>query len=526
MNPSYQGKRLLVLDRDPVTRSLIREAVAGLGLEVTETDDPERLQETVGASQPDVLLAGVDEAEGGFLQRLQAAFNDLPVIVVTGYSGDEGDRQAMEGAVEVLSKPLDPASVELAVRNAFRALLASSVTDALSEQQEKPVRILVAEDDRGLLLILDRMLGALGHEIACTKNGKEALDAFEENDFDAVVSDLRMPEMNGIELTKEIKKRRPRLPVIIMSAVDDSGASLEALRAGAYCYVAKPVDPNEISLFVQRALRTERLENELRQRNELLQKRTGELRKSLDELCRQPDLLAANRMAVQGRLTADVAHELKNPINSINASFYYVKAKIPQEVLSTNPKVGRHCSIVEQQIQRAREIIENMQNFASPRLTAHAEIDIAALLEKTIPLALPGGENVKVNLEAAADPPSIHASGPQLQQVFTNIISNAAQAMKGEGAITITAERSPQGGVRVVFADTGPGLPSSIIDQVFDPFFTTKAEGEGVGLGLSISHGIIRAHGGTLTAGNAPAGGALFTVTLPADAAEGAAKDE
>ena len=107
----------------------------------------------------------------------------------------------------------------------------------------------------------------------------------------------------------------------------------------------------------------------------------------------------------------------------------------------------------------------------------------------------------------------------QIQQVLTNIIINAANAMGGKGKIRITSGLSEEmKEVVLTFKDTGPGIPENIIDKIFEPFFTTKAPGEGTGLGLSVCYGIAQQHGGNLEAKNSPEGGAVFTLTLPLEA--------
>ena len=114
--------------------------------------------------------------------------------------------------------------------------------------------------------------------------------------------------------------------------------------------------------------------------------------------------------------------------------------------------------------------------------------------------------------------PDLVGDPSQLQQVFTNIIINAANAMEGKGKITITSIFHKEKEVVLTFKDSGPGIPAAIIDKIFEPFFTTKAPGEGTGLGLSVCYGIVQQHGGDMEAKNSPEGGAVFTLTLPLEA--------
>ena len=131
----------------------------------------------------------------------------------------------------------------------------------------------------------------------------------------------------------------------------------------------------------------------------------------------------------------------------------------------------------------------------------------------------PGFDNIKIIGKFENGIPRVMIDASQIQEVFENIIRNAGEVMKGVGELTITSNVSFDNGkqkmVEILFADTGPGIPSESIEHVFDPFFTTKGGGHGTGLGLTVSYGIVERHGGTITIRNRDEGGAVFTVQLP-----------
>jgi two-component system NtrC family sensor kinase len=123
-----------------------------------------------------------------------------------------------------------------------------------------------------------------------------------------------------------------------------------------------------------------------------------------------------------------------------------------------------------------------------------------------------------IEIKQALDPnlPQIFGDPGELQQVFTNLFLNAADAMKGQGQITITSSATPQrDGVILTFTDTGSGIPPELRDKIFEPFFTTKPPGKGTGLGLSIVYGVIQRHGGSIEVESPPGGGTTFTIQLP-----------
>ena len=124
--------------------------------------------------------------------------------------------------------------------------------------------------------------------------------------------------------------------------------------------------------------------------------------------------------------------------------------------------------------------------------------------------------DIKLVFDLDTDLPQILGDPGQLQQVFTNLILNAAHAMHGKGRITISSCQDQESGhVVLKFSDTGPGIPRENIDKIFEPFFTTKTPGEGIGLGLSVVYGVIQRHGGSIEVETPPEGGAVFTMKLP-----------
>lgn len=516
MTAPHTGRRILVLDDPKRNRGLTREVFSPLGIDlVTARGSDHALQilsdQDVSVFVTDLQVAGVD-----FLTALRERLPDLPIIVMIGYNDRPLVAETNLGglATTILAEPLTCEGIVVAVRDILLLNTISHAAQTLRKRVETcHPRVLLAEDDRDSRELLAMRLNKHGYSVTACEDGALALDALRSGEFDILITDIMMPRMDGIELTHAAKKVKPRLPVIMLSAASDVEASLNALRAGAYCYVTKPAIINELALFIDRAIRTDSLEMELRHQNALLESTMEELRESLDELRRQPDLQAAGRLATLKKVSANVAHELKNPLNSINASFCYVRSSIPENTLATNSKIAKHCDIVETQIQRSQEIIEGIMDFANPQALFEDEVQVNDLLQRSIALAIPAEPRIDVCLELDQALPSARGSERELTATFVNLIINAAKAMKNNGVLTIMTETDSDTGIRITFADTGPGLPAAIIDTVFEPFFTTD-QSRGTGLELAICKECVTKCGGTLVAGNAPNGGAVFTITL------------
>jgi len=238
----------------------------------------------------------------------------------------------------------------------------------------------------------------------------------------------------------------------------------------------------------------------------------NETRKAYEDLRRtQEQLLQSEKMSAVGQLISGVAHELNNPLTAILGYTQLLENE------KLEPRVEEFIQKLRKQAQRTQKIVQNLLSFAREHKPKRVHVDLRSVLEDTIALR---DYDLKVNnilVERDFDPvlPSVIADPHQLEQVYLNIINNAADAMMegGRGGhlhIHIAAEN---GNVITAFHDSGPGFYDA--KHVFDPFYTTKGVGKGTGLGLSICYGIVKEHGGEITARNHPSGGALLEIHLP-----------
>jgi signal transduction histidine kinase len=247
----------------------------------------------------------------------------------------------------------------------------------------------------------------------------------------------------------------------------------------------------------------------------------GELQANLVRLQEtQAQLIQADKLKALGTLLSGMAHELNNPLSTISLSAQLLRRRtdLPEPVMERLDAMEAECD-------RAVRIIKDLLVFARRKPPERQPVDVNDVVRASLTLQTPQFElnGIRVVSELAATP-RISADAHQLQQVLINLFSNAAHAMKsahGRGVLTVRSSAPAAGGaVCIVVEDDGPGIPPEALGQIFDPFFTTKAAGEGTGLGLSLSIGIVESHGGRLTVENVPGGGARFTMTLPALVAE------
>jgi len=227
----------------------------------------------------------------------------------------------------------------------------------------------------------------------------------------------------------------------------------------------------------------------------------------------EEQLIFAGRMAAVGTLAAGVAHEINNPLTTILGL-----AQLLLSRADVTPAVHERIALMADEASRAAGIVQNLLMFARHYPPERRPCSLVDAVQRVIALKSYQLELDKVRVTTELDhAPIVWADENQMQQVLLNLVQNAHQAMaRQEGERVLTVRLRPRDRhVAIEVLDSGPGIPASLLSRIFDPFFTTKPPGEGSGLGLSVSYGIVGQHGGRLYAENRPEGGAMFVVELP-----------
>lgn len=410
--------------------------------------------------------------------------------------------------------------------------------------EESDSRILIVDDEEA---VRNLFAAALSDTCECVTaaDAQEALTRLSEQQFALVISDVQMPGLSGIELLRKIISDFPDVAVIVASAIDRTQRVIDALRIGAFDYLIKPCDMDVLQLSVARALERRTLLRDGKRYKQDLEKHNVELASQKAELERlQAQLVHSEKMASLGQLAGGVAHELNNPAGFIYSNMeslgecasgleclLAIYARVP-----LSPELATEVNAIKQQFdyerlvpelpsiiadcqegaERIRDIVLNLRTFCRLDEADLKQVDIHAGIDATIRLLSQYYNSGRISLKRDyADLPLVDCFASQLNQVWMNLLTNAAQAIgHGLGEVRI------QTGVKdemvfVKISDTGKGITPEHLERVFDPFFTTKPIGEGTGLGLSVTYGIIEKHGGTITVEAAPNEGTTFTTLLP-----------
>ena len=228
----------------------------------------------------------------------------------------------------------------------------------------------------------------------------------------------------------------------------------------------------------------------------------------------QEELAQSKKIASLGELVSGVAHELNNPLTVVMG---YSQILSAEQDLSDNH--GDMAQKVFDAATRSKKIVENLLAFARKTKPEKRLVNVNELMENTLLLREHNFtvNNIKIVRNYAKDIPSTHGDENQLQQVFLNLINNAFDAMHGanRGGILEVRTYASGGNIIVEVIDDGPGVPEALREKIFDPFFTTKEVGQGTGLGMSLSYGIIKEHGGKVSLDSAYCHGAKFVVEIP-----------
>ncbi|HEY8187489.1 MAG TPA: ATP-binding protein [Pyrinomonadaceae bacterium] len=426
--------------------------------------------------------------------------------------------------------------------------LGQSLPSAFDETVERSAdhRILIVDDEESVRKMFAEYLRE-NFECKTAASADEALAELALQPYALVISDMMMPGRNGVELLREIQSRYPETAVIMVSGVDRPQRVRDALRVGAFDYLIKPCELGVLTLSVERALERRSLQRTARIYKKHLESQNIELANRKRELERlQAQLVHTEKMASLGQLSSGIAHELNNPAGFVYGNMdllqdyvlelsklfdAYDKVALPEEAaqvvglikaqISYERIMGDLNSIISdcrEGAQRICDVVKNLRLFSRLDEAELKSINIHDGIDSTIRLLSSYFSTGHITLRRDyGSLPAVNCYASQVNQVWMNLLVNAAQAVRDQGEVTIST-RLDDDSVAIAISDTGTGIPENELSRIFDPFFTTKPVGEGTGLGLSISYGIVERHGGTIAVESKIGTGTTFTVRIPIQA--------
>ncbi len=516
---------------------------------------------------------------------------------------------------------------------------------APNPEQNTEWLILVIDDEEDIRDILRMVLEDVGFRVAMAADGEAGLGRCKTDPPHIVITDIRMPGIDGIEVLERIKSRYPEIEVIVITAFSDMDVAIRALQLDASDFITKPINEAALHVALNRAKERYTAKKEIREYTALLEQQNAqtlqelidshafrdklieysmdgilgcdeggriiiinqslqrmlgygpqtafdkltladffpsgsyqtflnaldssayggknrlflyetqlvtktndlvpmqvsatrlfdgdkdaglvcffqdlrEMRRLEQELADQGRILHQDKMMSLGRLAASIVHEINNPLAGMLNYMRLMKRTLERGPLSgeAQKQFQEYLALVESETYRCSKIISSLLSFSRTSETVFEHVDIHDLLNRCLLMSRHKLElqHIACNTSIEYEIPKFYGDFNQLQQCVINLIFNAADAMPEGGKLWLSAKKAGTGDrVLIEVRDSGPGIPESDLPRLFEPFFSTKADGYGVGLGLSTVYGIVKLHGGNITASNAPGQGACFVIELP-----------
>ncbi|MCK5350334.1 MAG: response regulator, partial [Desulfobacula sp.] len=322
-------------------------------------------------------------------------------------------------------------------------------------------------------------------------------------------TDWMMPEMDGIELCKKIRKsdKKAYSYIMLLTAKDKITDLVEVFDAGADDYITKPFKPDELKSRINTGKRILELQQEMSKKNLALDKALKDLKET------QSQILQSEKMASIGQLAAGVAHEINNPLSGV-----LTYTKLIQKQLK-RPNLDDTVKVIEKHTRSVKKVVQELLKLSRPKPVLTGTCSINDVVTDAIKVFQAQSASKEIQIVSSLEDklPDINCDAAILEQILTNIWINAFDALQetgGEVKIKTSPAKSKKE-VLLLIQDNGPGIPDHILSKIFDPFFTTKELGKGTGLGLSTSYGIIQENGGNISVKETGREGTIFLVELP-----------
>jgi signal transduction histidine kinase len=388
---------------------------------------------------------------------------------------------------------------------------------------QRPV-LLIVDDEAGPRESL-RMVFKDRYQCMTAINGTAGIEYARQHHVDAAILDIRMPDMTGIDVLRELKAIDQHIECIMLTGYETVETARAAVHHGASDYLNKPFDVFAMRELLERCLNRRRQREELEQNVEQLRQLNAEL---------STELAQADRSATAGVLSAGVVHELNNPLAIVSAYAQLLNrdlAVLQQGDLKAVADAQQRLTAIQHEVERCADIAHRFLRFSRVHTRETECLEAGRLLEDTAALlkAHPANQQAQILVGHTGHSLPVEVHPGEMMQILLNLGINALQAMNGDGTLRLTAERvataptefafrapafdAQRPLVRLTVSDTGAGLAPGNREKLFTPYFSTKANGNGLGLALVAE--LVGRHGGAIGVESEPGVATKFSVYLP-----------
>lgn len=379
--------------------------------------------------------------------------------------------------------------------------------------------VLIVDDDVALLQALPQalFLRIPGIKVDTSDSALEALELVQEHDYDAIVSDIKMPGMDGLALLTTIQESRPDTPTLLITGHGEHDLAVRALRAGAYDFIQKPIDRDYLVSALERAIQTHQLRRQVHEQQLALALHATSLERMVQK--RTQELVQAN--ANKDTFLSMVSHELKTPLTSLKGKTQLLRRQL---------KRGETVDILKVGLEDMEHSISRMEVLVNDLLDAsHLETNMFVLHRKRCNLVTlcrelldeyTVGAGPALVFEATGEPIEAEVDADRISQVIINLLSNARKYSPKGYPITVTLQ---QVGYEAIISvrDMGVGIPTEQIPHIFEQYYRVPdievqtGSQTGLGLGLFISQKLVERHAGHIDVQSIPGEGSVFSIVLP-----------
>jgi len=379
------------------------------------------------------------------------------------------------------------------------------------------LRVLIIDDDHALLQALPQAIALRMKQVQVdvTDSALGAIQQVQECEYDAIVSDIKMPGMDGIALIEQLQILCPDTPTLLITGHGERDLAIRALRVGAYDFIQKPIDRDYFITSLQHAISTRQMRRQIAEQQQALEQYTRELEQVVAE--RTHELVEAN--AAKDVFMSMVSHELKTPLTTLKG----ITQMLTRRVERGDQVELKNLSLLESSVRRMELLVNDLLNTSlieTGMFSMHPQPEdlIAAIQEILTEHREAMGSTLHIEVPVSAL--EVEMDRERIGQVILNLLSNARKYSPPGAPITVKIENQDQHAV-ISIKDHGVGIPEGKLAHIFERFYRVPeidvqtGSSSGVGLGLYIAQKIIERHAGRITAISSPGEGSTFVIYLP-----------
>jgi signal transduction histidine kinase len=380
--------------------------------------------------------------------------------------------------------------------------------------------LVIIDDDQDILELTSLILSKRGFTVFTAQSAVAGLELVAVHEAELVLLDYMMPDVDGLTALRQIKSRFPDTYVVMLTGKGSEEIAVDLMKAGASEYILKPFNNRNLVARLKNALRIrdvelhnkelqlehERLLKEIELWNRDLQKRVREKSDALQKA--QSEIVQSEKLAALGYLSAGMAHEIRNPLNSISLFIQLMRQN------TSDPEQLDYQGKILKEVDRVELIIRKLLDASRRTRSITSDVRLNEVIDNALEVFSPQIDNRKIQVERRYHviPSPIKADRAELEQIFTNLFLNSMDEMIHGGRLEIEISEL-EGNVVVRVGDSGGGIPESILPNIFEPFFSTKARG--TGMGLPVVQRIANMYEGSIVVERTSPAGTIFRLEFP-----------